>query len=377
MIEMDTNIDRVPIHVDTSRKIIHVDMDAFYASIEERENSKLRKKPLVIARDPRQTGGKGVVATANYLARQSGVHSAMSAQKALELCPEAVFKTPDFTLYHAVSDQIHEIFGEYTEKIEPVAFDEAYLDVTDNKKQIESAVEVAHQIQSEIYAKTNLTCSTGISYNKFLAKLASEYQKPIGVAVVLSEDVREFLDKLPIEKFRGVGKKTVPKMHDIQIFKGRDLYKKSEMELIHHFGRFGDVLYHHVRGADDRPVEYQRERKSIGKESTYNPNLVSDSEVEEALKDLAQKVAETMKQKQKHGKTLVLKVRFSDFETITKRQTLTEFLDNSQETYLFYAQQLFDEFGESQRGVRLLGITLTNLASINFENMSLPLFRQD
>lgn len=245
---MDTNIDRVPIHVDTSRKIIHVDMDAFYASIEERENSKLRKKPLVIARDPRQTGGKGVVATANYLARQSGVHSAMSAQKALELCPEAVFKTPDFTLYHAVSDQIHEIFGEYTEKIEPVAFDEAYLDVTDNKKQIESAVEVAHQIQSEIYAKTNLTCSTGISYNKFLAKLASEYQKPIGVAVVLSEDVREFLDKLPIEKFRGVGKKTVPKMHDIQIFKGRDLYKKSEMELIHHFGRFGDVLYHHVRG---------------------------------------------------------------------------------------------------------------------------------
>lgn len=376
MIEMDTNIDRVPIHVDTSRKIIHVDMDAFYASIEERENSKLRKKPLVIARDPRQTGGKGVVATANYLARQSGVHSAMSAQKALELCPEAVFKTPDFTLYRAVSDQIHEIFGEYTEKIEPVAFDEAYLDVTDNKKQIESAVEVAHQIQSEIYAKTNLTCSTGISYNKFLAKLASEYQKPIGVAVVLSEDVREFLDKLPIEKFRGVGKKTVPKMHDIQIFKGRDLYKKSEMELIHHFGRFGDVLYHHVRGADDRPVEYQRERKSIGKESTYNPNLVSDSEVEEALKDLAQKVAETMKQKQKHGKTLVLKVRFSDFETITKRQTLTEFLDNSQETYLFYAQQLFDEFGESQRGVRLLGITLTNLASINFENMSLPLFRQ-
>lgn len=374
---MDTNIDRVPIHVDTSRKIIHVDMDAFYASIEERENSKLRKKPLVIARDPRQTGGKGVVATANYLARQSGVHSAMSAQKALELCPEAVFKTPDFTLYRAVSDQIHEIFGEYTEKIEPVAFDEAYLDVTDNKKQIESAVEVAHQIQSEIYAKTNLTCSTGISYNKFLAKLASEYQKPIGVAVVLSEDVREFLDKLPIEKFRGVGKKTVPKMHDIQIFKGRDLYKKSEMELIHHFGRFGDVLYHHVRGADDRPVEYQRERKSIGKESTYNPNLVSDSEVEEALKDLAQKVAETMKQKQKHGKTLVLKVRFSDFETITKRQTLTEFLDNSQETYLFYAQQLFDEFGESQRGVRLLGITLTNLASINFENMSLPLFRQD
>jgi DNA polymerase-4 len=377
VIEMDTNIDRVPIHVDTSRKIIHVDMDAFYASIEERENSKLRKKPLVIARDPRQTGGKGVVATANYLARQSGVHSAMSAQKALELCPEAVFKTPDFTLYRAVSDQIHEIFGEYTEKIEPVAFDEAYLDVTDNKKQIESAVEVAHQIQSEIYAKTHLTCSTGISYNKFLAKLASEYQKPIGVAVVLSEDVREFLDKLPIEKFRGVGKKTVPKMHDIQIFKGRDLYKKSEMELIHHFGRFGDVLYHHVRGADDRPVEYQRERKSIGKESTYNPNLVSDSEVEEALKDLAQKVAETMKQKQKHGKTLVLKVRFSDFETITKRQTLTEFLDNSQETYLFYAQQLFDEFGESQRGVRLLGITLTNLASINFENMSLPLFRQD
>ncbi|MGX7022788.1 DNA polymerase IV [Pediococcus ethanolidurans] len=374
---MDASIEILPIHVNTSRKIIHVDMDAFYASIEERENPKLRLNPLVVARDPRQTGGKGVVATANYLARKKGVHSAMSAQKALELCPEATFKTPDFTLYRKVSDQIHEIFAEYTEMIEPVAFDEAYLDVTHNKKQIESSVEVAHQIQSEIYAKTQLTCSTGISYNKFLAKLTSEYQKPVGVAVVLPEDVREFLDKLPIEKFRGVGKKTVPKMHDLKIFNGQDLYKRSELELIHHFGRFGDVLYHHVRGSDDRPVAYQRERKSIGKERTYNPNLTSELEIEDELKLLAQKVAETMKQKQKHGKTLVLKVRYSDFETITKRQTFTEFLDNSEETYLFYARQLFDEFGNSQRGIRLLGITLTNLAGMNFENMTLPLFNQD
>ncbi|AMV62412.1 DNA polymerase IV [Pediococcus damnosus] len=371
------NEDILPININTSRKIIHVDMDAFYASIEERERPELKKKPLIIAKDPRRTGGKGVVATANYMARQSGVHSAMSAQKALELCPKAFFQTPNFTLYRAVSDQIHKIFHEYTEKIEPVAFDEAYLDITDNKKHIESAVEVAHQIQSEIFAKTNLTCSTGISYNKFLAKLASEYQKPIGVAVVLPEDVREFLDKLPIEKFRGVGKKTVPKMYDLKIFNGADLYQKGELYLIHHFGRFGDVLYHHVRGADDRPVEYLRERKSIGKESTYNPNLTTDSEAEQALTILAKNVALAMKQRQKHGKTLVLKVRYADFETITKRQTLTEFIENSEEAYLFYAQQLFDEFGDSKRGIRLLGITMTNLASINFENITLPLFKSD
>ncbi|GEL15835.1 DNA polymerase IV [Pediococcus cellicola] len=373
---MDASIETVPIHVDTSRKIIHVDMDAFYASIEERENPKLRELPLVIAKDPRQTGGKGVVATANYLARQSGVHSAMSAQKALELCPKAFFKTPNFTLYRQVSDQIHDIFHEYTEKIEPVAFDEAYLDVTQNKKKIESAVEVAHRIQSEIFAKTQLTCSTGISYNKFLAKLASEYQKPVGVAVVLPEDVREFLDQLPIEKFRGVGAKTIPKMHDLKIFSGHDLYLKSELELIHHFGRFGDVLFHHVRGSDDRAVEYQRERKSIGKESTYNPNLVSEDELIQALKELAQKVSTTMAQKQKHGKTLVLKVRYADFETITKRQTFTEYLDNSEETYLFYARQIFDEFGDIQRGIRLLGITMTNLAGVNFQNLTLPLFNE-
>jgi len=367
----------LPININTSRKVIHVDMDAFYASIEERERPELRKKPLIIARDPRKTGGKGVVATANYLARQSGVHSAMSAQKALELCPKAVFQTPNFTLYRAVSDQIHEIFHEYTDKIEPIAFDEAYLDVTDNKKDIESAVEVAHQIQSEIFAKTKLTCSTGISYNKFLAKLASEYQKPVGVAVVLPEDVREFLDKLPIEKFRGVGKKTVPKMHELKIFNGKDLYQKSELYLIHNFGRFGDALYHHVRGSDDRPIEYLRERKSIGKESTYNPNLTTDNEVENELSNLARNVAIAMKKRQKHGKTLVLKLRYADFETITKRQTLTEFIENNEEAYLFYARQLFEEFGDSQRGIRLLGITMTNLASINFENITLPLFKSD
>ncbi|WP_412990022.1 DNA polymerase IV [Pediococcus siamensis] len=372
---MKATVENIPIHIDTSRKIIHVDMDAFYASIEERENPQLRRQPLVIARDPRQTGGKGVVATANYLARKSGVHSAMSAQKALELCPKAVFKTPNFELYRQVSEQVHEIFHTYTEKIEPVAFDEAYLDVTQNKKHIESAVEVAHRIQSEIYAKTKLTCSTGISYNKFLAKLASEYQKPVGVAVILPEDVREFLDELPIEKFRGVGVKTIPKMHALKIFTGRDLYLKSELELIHQFGRFGDVLYHRVRGADDRPVAYQRQRKSIGKESTYNPNLTTATEIEQALHELAGKVASAMKKREKHGKTLVLKIRYSDFETITKRQTFGEFLENTEEAYFFYANQLFEEFGDSDRGVRLLGITLTNLAGVNFQNMVLPLFQ--
>ncbi len=370
------SIIEAPIRIDASRKIVHVDMDAFYASIEEREHPAYKTQPLVIAHDPRQTGGRGVVTTANYVARQYGVHSAMPAAKALELCPKAVFKTPNFPLYREVSAQIHRIFHEYTDMIEPIAFDEAYLDVTHNKKHIHSAVQLAHELQQEIWKKTNLTCSTGISYNKFIAKLASDYRKPAGVTIVLPQDAEPFLLREPIEKFRGVGKKTVPKMHDLGIKTGQDLFNQSELDLIKNFGKLGYILYRRVRGSDDRPVEYQRERKSIGKERTFGPFLTTQVEVNEHLKELAKMVSETMASHQRHGKTLVLKLRYGDFVTITKRRTFGEFLPNDSVVFDRYAEEIFDEVVDDHfdTGIRLLGITLTGLAPLAFENLTLPLY---
>lgn len=373
---MSQSISESPIKIDSSRKIIHVDMDAFYASIEERENPAYKTQPLVVAYDPRKTGGRGVVTTANYVARQYGVHSAMPAAKALELCPKAVFKKPNFPLYREVSDQIHEIFHEYTDKIEPIAFDEAYLDVTENKPHIHSAVELAHRLQREIWTKTHLTCSTGISYNKFIAKLASDYRKPAGVTIVLPQDAEPFLLREPIEKFRGVGKKTVPKMHDLGIKTGNDLLQLTEMDLIQHFGKLGYILYRRVRGSDDRPVEYLRERKSIGKERTFGPFLGSSDQVSAHLKSLAEMVSATMQSHQRHGKTLVLKLRYGDFVTITKRRTFPEFLPNDADTFYRYAEKIFEAVVDSHfdSGIRLLGITMTGLAPLAFENISLPLY---
>lgn len=370
------SIIEAPIRIDASRKIVHVDMDAFYASIEEREHPAYKTQPLVIAHDPRQTGGRGVVTTANYVARQYGVHSAMPAAKALELCPKAVFKTPNFPLYREVSAQIHRIFHEYTDMIEPIAFDEAYLDVTHNKKHIHSAVQLAHELQQEIWKQTNLTCSTGISYNKFIAKLASDYRKPAGVTIVLPQDAEPFLLREPIEKFRGVGKKTVPKMHDLGIKTGQDLFNQSELDLIKNFGKLGYILYRRVRGSDDRPVEYQRERKSIGKERTFGPFLTTQVEVNEHLQELAKMVSETMVSHQRHGKTLVLKLRYGDFVTITKRRTFGEFLPNDPVVFDRYAEEVFDEVVDDHfdTGIRLLGITLTGLAPLAFENLTLPLY---
>lgn len=371
---METEV-LTPINIDDSRKIIHVDMDAFYASIEMRDNPKFKTQPLVVAHDPRLTGGHGVVTTANYIARQFGVHSAMPAMKALELCPEAIFKDPDFTKYRAVSEQIHQIFHEYTDKIEPVAFDEAYLDVSEDKKGLGDAVLIAHEIQKVIFNETQLTCSTGISYNKFLAKMASEYSKPVGVAIIEKDDVAEFLKNIPIERFRGVGKKTVPKMHELGVFQGADLIKMSENDLIHYFGKFGYTLFRWVRGQDDRPVEYLRERKSIGKEETYGKLLTTEMEVEERLRVIAKNLLRAVLKRQKHGKTIVLKLRYGDFETLTKRITLDEFFQNDVETYYFYAKQILDEIADISRGIRLLGITLTNLTDQNFQEVFLPLFK--
>lgn len=348
-------------------------MDAFYASVEMRDHPELRTVPLVISRNPQHTNGRGVVATANYLARSYGIHSAMSAQEALKLCPDAYFKRPDFPKYKKVSHQIHEIFHEYTDKIEPVAFDEAYLDVTENKKAIDSPVQLAHQIQQEIYDKLHLTCSTGVSYNKFLAKLASDYRKPVGMTIVYPEDVLDFLFPMPIEKFRGVGKKTAPRMRELGINTGKDLYQWKEIDLIAQFGKMGHILYQRVRGIDERPVEWQRQRKSIGSERTFDQPLKSNEQVDEQLQLTAQRLVAELKHQQKHGKTLVIKVRNSSFETVTKRLTFDDYLTNQVDTFEFYGRQLFDEIQTDEIDVRLLGLTVTNLNPLDFENISLEL----
>lgn len=364
------------IQIDASRKIIHVDMDAFFASIEQREHPEFVTQPLVIAKDPRTTGGRGVVTTANYLARQYGIHSAMPASKALDLCPKAIFKAPDFELFRSVSDQIHDIFHEYTDKIETVALDEAYLDVTENKKKIDDPIYLAHLIQSEIWEKTHLTCSTGISYSKFLAKEASDYRKPAGVTVISEDDAHDFLMRLKIEKYRGVGKKTVEKMKALNINNGFDLYQKSEMFLIKEFGKFGYILYRRVRGSDNRKVEYQRERKSIGKERTYPHELNSMVDVERELSKIADLVVNSLQKHQKHGKTVVLKVRYSDFTTITKRITEADFIENDAKLIYNEVIDIFEELPDPSKGIRLLGITITNLANLSFQNINLPLYQK-
>lgn len=361
---------------DTTRKIIHIDMDAFFASVEERENPDLKGKPVIIARHPKETGGKGVVATANYEARKFGIHSAMSAQKAFELCPHGNFISGHYDLYREISAEVRAIFERYTDIIEPLSLDEAYLDVTENKLNLASATKIAKLIQRDIWLEVHLTSSAGVSYNKFIAKLASDYYKPAGITVIPPEKALDFLQELPIEKFYGVGKKTVEKMHELSIYTGKDLFQKDEMELIQRFGRMGYSLYRKVRGIDNSPVRISRERKSVGRELTYGKNLITEQEVVSELRHIATKVQASLQKNQKHGKTVVLKVRYSNFETATKRITLPNYVRDGEEIF-FHAQNIWDEIGIIGRGVRLLGITITNLDPLSYENIVLPLWDKE
>lgn len=365
-----------PLKNDTSRKIIHIDMDAFFASVEERDNPELAKHPLVIARHPSDTGGRGVVTTANYLARQYGIHSAMSAQKAYELCPKAIFVPGNHQKYREVSTQVREIFARYTDTMEVVSIDEAYLDVTENKIDSKSAMKIAKLIQYDVWHELNLTCSAGVSYNKFLAKLASDFEKPRGLTVVTPETAVDFLKKLPIEKFHGVGKKTVPRMHELGIFTGEDLYNKSEEDLMTHFGKMGYSLYRKVRGIHNSPVSMVRERKSVGKEHTYGQPLHTDDACLTQLRKLSEEVESSLKRTQKHGKTVVLKVRYTDYSTITKRTTLREYVHKKEDIFS-QASLIWEDIMGVEKGIRLLGVTVTNLDPLTYENIVLPLWEKE
>ncbi|MGT2949449.1 DNA polymerase IV [Streptococcus devriesei] len=359
-----------PLINDTSRKIIHIDMDAFFAAVEERDNPKLRGKPLVIGADPRQTGGRGVVSTCNYEARKFGIHSAMSSKEAYERCPQAVFIRGNHAKYREIGMQIREIFKRYTDLVEPMSIDEAYLDVTENKLHLKSAVKIAKLIQHDIWKELHLTCSAGVSYNKFLAKLASDYDKPRGLTVILPEEAEAFLADLPIEKFYGVGKKSVEKLHELKVFTGKDLQQIPEMTLIDLFGRFGFDLYRKARGISNSPVKNNRIRKSIGSERTYGKLLYSDEDIKAELSKNARRVADSLIKNERKGKIIVIKVRYSDFSTLTRRKTL-DFPTQDFDAIEHQAHQIFDSLAENNSGVRLLGVTVAALEDSRQEELSL------
>ena len=347
-----------PLLNDLSRKIIHIDMDAFFAAVEIRDNPKLKGKPVIIGSDPRQTGGRGVVATCSYEARAFGIHSAMSSKEAYERCPQAVFISGNYEKYKAVGLQIRSIFKRYTDLIEPMSIDEAYLDVTENKLGIKSAVKIARLIQQDIWHELRLTASAGISYNKFLAKMASDYQKPHGLTVILPDQAQDFLKQMDIAKFHGVGKKTVERLHEMGIYTGADLLDVSEVTLIDRFGRLGFDLYRKARGIHNSPVKANRIRKSIGKEKTYGKILQVEEDIRKELTLLSEKVAHNLSQQGKAGKIIILKIRYADFSTLTRRKSLPQATQDASQISQT-ALQLYEELAEKEKGIRLLGVTVT------------------
>ncbi|EIC80349.1 DNA polymerase IV [Streptococcus oralis] len=347
-----------PLINDLSRKIIHIDMDAFFAAVEIRDNPKLKGKPVIIGSDPRQTGGRGVVSTCSYEARAFGVHSAMSSKEAYERCPQAVFISGNYEKYKTVGLEIRAIFKRYTDLIEPMSIDEAYLDVTENKLGIKSAVKIARLIQQDIWQELHLTASAGVSYNKFLAKMASDYQKPHGLTVILPDQAQDFLKQMDIAKFHGVGKKTVERLHEMGIYTGADLLDVSEVTLIDRFGRLGYELYRKARGIHNSPVKSDRIRKSIGKEKTYGKILQVEEDIKKELTLLAQKVENSLTKHDKKGRTIVLKIRYADFSTLTKRKSLA-LATQDKEQIERTAHEIYDSLEEQPRGIRLLGLTVT------------------
>ena len=341
------------------RKIIHIDMDAFFAAVEQRDNPQLRGKPVIVGGDP---GSRGVVATCSYEARRFGILSAMSSARAYRLCPQALFVRPRFEAYRDVSQQIRELFYEYTDLVEPLSLDEAYLDVTSNKKKIASATWVAQEILQQIRERTDLTASAGVSYNKFLAKIASDVNKPAGLTVVTPEQAADFISALPIRRFHGVGRVTEQRMQARGIMTGADLRQRSLDEMLQHFGKAGQYYYDIARGVDNRPVQPNRVRKSIGKETTLVEDCGDVGQMMTILGGLAEKVAALVHERGTSGLTLTLKVKYADFKTVTRSYSRIEPI-NDAATMLELAEILLADTAVASRPVRLLGLTVSNLTT--------------
>ena len=341
------------------RKIIHVDMDAFYASVEQHDNPELNGKPIAVG------GGskRGVVSAASYEARKYGVRSAMAGSIAKRNCPELIFVKPRFERYKEISKQIRSIFFEYTDLVEPLSLDEAYLDVTENKKGNPSATMLASEIREKIFKQTGLTASAGISINKFLAKVASDYNKPNGQKTVNPEEVIQFLEELDIRKFYGVGKVTAEKMYRLGIFNGMDLKEKSVEFLTQNFGKSGSYYFNVVRGIHKSVVKPQRIPKSVGAERTFTENLSSEVFMLEKLEHIANELDRRLKKSKIAGKTITLKIKYSDFSLHTRSKTLSYFISDKS-LILETAKNLLYQ-APIENSVRLLGISLANLNTEN------------
>jgi DNA polymerase-4 len=339
-----------------TRKIIHIDMDAFYASVEQRDNPDLRGKAIAVGGSPEGRGG--VVATASYEARQFGVRSAMPSKRALQLCPQIVFIKPRFDVYKEVSTQVREIFRRYTDIIEPLSLDEAYLDVTEDKLKIGSAITIAESIRDAIKHELQLTASAGISINKFIAKIASGMKKPDGLTFIGPSKVEEFMDKLEIEKFYGVGKVTAEKMKGLGIFSGADMKKLTAQQLMSHFGKVGNFFYQIARGIDDRPVEPFRETQSVGAEDTFPEDLFDEEELHQELERIAGVVTQRLDKHQLKGRSVTLKIKYANFKIITRSKSFPEPVNDAFQIGKT-AKELLDGTLPPPRGIRLLGISVS------------------
>jgi DNA polymerase-4 len=337
------------------RKIIHIDMDAFYASVEQLDNPDLIGKPIAV-------GGneiRGVVSAASYEARKFGVRSAMSGTQAAKLCADLIFVKPNFERYKEVSKQIRKIFYEYTDLVEPLSLDEAYLDVTENKKGNPSATLIAKEIRQKIFEVTGLTASAGISVNKFVAKIASDFNKPNGQKTVNPDEVEAFIEVLDVKKFYGIGKVTAEKMYQLGIYSGIDLKTKSLDYLEKHFGNSGKSYYNLSRGISFSQVKPNREMKSVGAERTFNKNLSSEIYMEERLKNIAEEIERRIKKYKIAGKTITLKIKYSDFSQQTRSKTVQYFISDKNLIFETAKELLYQE--KLKNSVRLLGISLNNL----------------
>jgi DNA polymerase IV len=353
------------------RKILHIDMDAFFASVEQRDNLDLRGKPVVVGGRPEH---RGAVAAASYEARRYGIHSAMPSRTAALRCKDLIFVRPRFEVYREVSEQIRSIFRDYTDLVEPVSLDEAYLDVSTNKLHIQSAMEIARQIKQHIQVQTQLTASAGVSINKFLAKMASNLDKPDGLSLIAPDCAQAFVSNLPIAKFHGIGKVTAGKMHDLGIESGKDLLQWSEADLVTQFGKVGHYYYRIARAEDDRAVNPHRIRQSIGAERSFLTDLTELEQMIEELAAIATLLQQRLAENQHSGTTLTLKIKYANYQQITRSQTLSEPLVSVEAIHQLAQKLLLTHLNPNQE-VRLLGLTVSNLRHPESgpQQLSLPL----
>jgi DNA polymerase IV len=346
-------------------------MDAFFASVEQLDNPELKGKPVAVG----GSGERSVVAAASYEARKFGVRSAMPSVIAKRLCPDLIFVKHNFSRYTEVSAEIMKIFAEYTDLIEPLSLDEAFLDVTNDKKNIGSATVIAKKIRNEIKQKTGLTASAGVSVNKFLAKIASDINKPDGLFLIKPEDAQKFIEGLAVEKFYGIGKVTAEKMHKLGIHKGSDLKKWDMVSLVRNFGKAGVFFYDIVRGIDERPVEPDQDRKSVGTELTYEKDLTTRFEIVAELYKLEKELMERMEHSETTGRTITIKIKFSDFKQIARSKTLQNYIRDF-DTLHKEVTSIRNTIKLEGTRVRLMGLSISNMETDDCEDRQLHLFEE-